>query len=212
MDSVAPDALVELVDAELRAIEAGREAQAALDRLTRKLADELGDMCTVSMLEGQTRIAVLSLAHRDPEAERLLKRSPGIELSATPVVSRVVKTGRPLVVASTSARQLRSFMSSEIGPYLDAFGMSSLVLVPMRAEGSVLGVLALARTERARGYPESAEAGAQRLADELALALTSSGLLPGSASEGRERGAQRKTSLGTGLASFIRGGDAPGGA
>lgn len=209
MDSVASDALVELVDAELRSIEAGREAQAALDRLTRKLADEVGDMCAVSLLEDETRIVALSLAHRELEAERLLRGTPGVDLSETPVISRVVKTGRPLMVTSTSARQLRSFMSNEIGPYLDAYGMSSLVVVPMRAEGAVLGCLALARTTGGTAYPASAEGGVQRVADELAVALLSSGLLPGPASAEHHQSAQRKPGFGTGLASFIKRGDGP---
>lgn len=209
MDSQSAEGLVGLVADELRAIEAGHDAQAALDALTRKIADEVGDMCSIAVLEDGTTIRALSVAHVDPEAEALLRGAGSVELSASPVVGQVIKTGKPVVVSSTSARQLRSFMSTEIGPYLDRYGMSNLVLVAMRAEGAVIGCMSLARVERGRRFSDSAESDVQRLADELGLALLASGLFGGSEVGRHPAGAQRKPGFGTGLVSFIRGGDGP---
>jgi transcriptional regulator with GAF, ATPase, and Fis domain len=207
VDSQSSDGLVGLVADELRAIEAGHDAQTALDRLTRKVADEVGDMCSIAVVEDGTTIRALSVAHVDLEAEALLRATGTVDLSASPVVAQVIKTGRPVVVASTSARQLRSFMSTEIGPYLDRYGMSNLVLVAMRAEGAIIGCMSLARMERGGRFSDSAESDVQRLADELGLALLSSGLLGGSPVGKTSASAQRKP--GFGLASFIRGGDGP---
>ena len=170
-------------------------------------------MCTVSMLEGEARIAVLSVAHRDPRAERLLKRSAGVDLASTPVISRVVKTGRPRWSPRPARRQLRSFMSSEIGPYLDAFGLSSLVLVPMRANGARARLprawrasSAARATRRVGGGRRPAPRRRARPGADLERATAGSSL-----TRAGQPGAQRKPGFGTGLASFIRGGDAPGG-
>lgn len=206
MDSVAPDALVSLVSAELRSIEAGQQARTALDRLTRALSDELGDACAVFVVERDARVALVSLAHRDSDGEKLLRDRSSVELSESAVISQVVKTGRPVVVGSTSARQVRSFMSPRMGTYLDVFGLSSLLLVPMRAGGLVVGCLAMLRVELGNPYPAAAEAQLQLLADELALALSSGGLRGGLEAGKRGLRAERRASLGTGLASFIRGG------
>ena len=93
------------------------------------------------------------MAHRDPEGEKLLATRARVDLSESSVVSQVVKTGRPVAITSTSAKQMRSFMSDKMGAYLDRFGLSGLLLVPMSADGRVIGCMALLRVEGGAALP-----------------------------------------------------------
>ena len=165
MDSVAPESLVELVDAELRAIESGREAHAALDRLTRKLADEVGDMCTVSMLRGGAR-----------GSQSVSDRAPRPAGRAAP------QSARPAwIVASTPRHLARGQDGPPAGGRLDQRPAAALLheqrdrAVPGRLRHCRAGAGADARRRRRarlprpgahrarRGYPQSAEVGVQHL-------------------------------------------------
>ena len=198
--------LVKLLSNELKAIEMGERD--ALDRFVRRLADDVGDSATVSVLEADGLVNGVAVAHRNPEAQAMLQRNRRVELSRSAILSQVVKTGKPVLLSRTSARDVGSFLSEGSSAYLKRFGMASLVIVPLRVEGKVRGALGLSRVERGKAYDSGHERRLQQLADELAVAMLGGGLIAG---EGRsaKAGAAARRGLGPNLANLMRGGEAP---
>jgi diguanylate cyclase (GGDEF)-like protein len=67
-------------------------------------------------------------------------------------------------------------MVAEYHPYLEQFKVHSLLVVPMRTEGSTIGTITLAKGGSSRPYSVEDQAALQNLADRAALTITNARL------------------------------------
>jgi serine phosphatase RsbU (regulator of sigma subunit) len=115
------------------------------------------------------------IVHRDPEKEqwaRELQRHYPLDPESEYGSPKVIRTGEPLLIADVTERRLRAIAPD--ADHLDALrriGLSSAMIVPLRARGRVLGDIAMGRAEPTRRFSEEDLAMAQQLADRCALAL-----------------------------------------
>jgi len=82
-----------------------------------------------------------------------------------------VQTGQALLVPVLPPEQARARIKPEYRPWLDRFGMASLLLVPLRAHGRILGTLGVSRDRPGRPYGPDDQALLQDLADRAGLAI-----------------------------------------
>jgi len=163
-----------LAEASRRFSEAILDFQALLDEVSQRIAQLLGDACVIRLLseDGQW-LELVAVYHPNPEAIALIREI----LSASPqrinegLTSSVMQTGQPLLIPVVSQEELHASAKQEYLPYLDRFGVNSILIVPLRVRGRVIGVLHLSRDRPGRPYTVDDLVFLQDLADRAALAI-----------------------------------------
>jgi PAS domain S-box-containing protein len=125
------------------------EPREVIQQLARLCAGTLADYCIVHVEEGDT-VRAHGIAHADPTREELvrgvLRRFP-IPLEADQPVMRALRTGVAELVSVVDEAALEEMCT---GPdhreMVRALGLSSAIVVPIRAKGRTLGAISLART------------------------------------------------------------------
>ncbi|HEU0301996.1 MAG TPA: GAF domain-containing sensor histidine kinase, partial [Longimicrobium sp.] len=144
-----------------------------LQQVARVCAGSLADYCIVHVEEGDYFRAA-GIAHADParlEQVRDVLRAFPVPLDADQPVMRVLRTGVPELMAVVDEATLEDMT---IGPEhreaIRALGVTSAIVVPIRAKGRILGAVSLARTG-GEGYDARDLAVAEELARRAALAV-----------------------------------------
>jgi PAS domain S-box-containing protein len=149
------------------------EPREVLQQVARVCAGSLADYCIVHVEEGDSFRAA-GIAHADPaweERVREVLRAFPVPADADQPVMRVLRTGTPEMIAVVDDAALRDMC---IGPEhqeaVRSLGVSSAIVVPIRAKGRTLGAVSLARTRGERYDPHDLEV-AEELARRAALAV-----------------------------------------
>jgi PAS domain S-box-containing protein len=154
--------------------EAGFDSEALLDTIAHWTAEVIGDSCAISQVSADgSLLAPTAVYHRDPEALPFLRQvyapapgRPNLTLS-----QQVVQTGQSVLVPVVPEADQRAVVPAELHGYLARFGIHSVIVVPMRARGRVIGTLAVARDVPGRSYTPEDQTFLQALADRAALAI-----------------------------------------
>lgn len=122
----------------------------ALRGVVRLATDRIADMALAYTVDGEGRIRRVAVAHADPEKEPLFQAFPGFGPNEHPpsLPTRVIRTGE---VAFDPDVRIESLADPklEAGYFrlLEALAPRSIIMVPLRARGRVVGALALATAE-----------------------------------------------------------------
>ena len=133
----------------------------------------IGDSCVVTLVSLDGRAVQPTAWYRaDPEGQAMLEA----RLKAPQPVDQgragqVISTGRALLVPTLTEEQARGSMAPEFVSYVDRFGVSSVLLVPLRAQDHVIGTLGLTRDRGGRPYTHDDLVFLQDIADRAALAI-----------------------------------------
>lgn len=159
--------------------EAGFKQQTPFDEIVQHISTVLGDSCKLSLLsdDGQW-LEVKALYHPDPEALAIMRNL--VLPIRTPIghglTGRVAQLGEPLLAPNVSAEQLRAELKPEAWPYVERFNITSLIIVPVRARGRILGTLSLSRDNLSEPYTITHQIFLEDLADRVGLAIENSRL------------------------------------
>jgi signal transduction histidine kinase len=154
--------------------EAGPDLDALYQRIVRRTTEMIGDTCLITLLSDDgEHLVLVALGHDDPSREPLMAElaKGGPSPADVGLTGRVVRTGQPLLIPELDVDAIRSQLNPAYRAYVDAHGMSSVLIVPLRARGKVLGTLGVSRDAAGRPYAEDDQALLQDLADRAALAL-----------------------------------------
>ncbi|NVJ16410.1 GAF domain-containing protein [Myxococcus sp. AM010] len=134
-----------------------RDLSVLLGTITRQVAYFLGDACTLCLLSDDgTRLEVA--ASHSSQGEDGAPLLPGAGLSGC-----VLRGGRPLLVPELSQEQQRELGQGE--------ALRSLLCVPLRAQGKVVGTLAVGRMGQGRGFTQEDQELVEELAAKAALSI-----------------------------------------
>jgi PAS domain S-box-containing protein len=131
--------------------------QESLNELARMVVPDLADWCVVDVVEQESGVRRVAVAHEDPSlvalAEQVQRRWPSnIEEGAT---GDVLKTGEPLLVPLITEEQLAAAArDADHEKHLRALGLGSVVILPLVARERVLGLLTLVRSDQSRAFSE----------------------------------------------------------
>ena len=153
--------------------EASLNVQPLFETTVRHISQAIGDACVLTLLadDRQTMQAV-AICHGDPKVEAFMYELLGGPYPATQgLAGRVVSSGQALLLPVVPPELAYSQIKPEYRPYLDTFGMASLLIVPLRARGRILGTIGLSRDRLGRPYTEENQQFLQDLADRAGLAL-----------------------------------------
>jgi signal transduction histidine kinase len=159
--------------------QATTDFQAALEALAQLVSETLGECCVLTLLdEKKPRLEVVASYHPDPEARQLLKTTVyGSYGSAEGPPMRVLKTGQPVLVPCVPQAGILESLSPRSRPFVERFGMHSILLVPLRAQGKVIGTLGATRGRPGQPYTLEDQHFLQELADRAGLTIQNVRLL-----------------------------------
>jgi signal transduction histidine kinase len=151
--------------------EAGFDFDVAYRAIVRCVCEHVGDACVLTIAakaDGKQR--PVAIDHTNPSHRELLLRASahGIGLGGP-----VYESGRAmrLAVMPPGAFAEAVARKPQLGEYIRDVGISSMLVVPLRMAGQVIGTLGVARDAGGRAYTEEDEALLQDLADRAALVL-----------------------------------------
>src|SRR5690348_16488882 len=136
-------------------------------------------------------IWVAAVMGKDPEAIRVIATDEGdsgisayVEamqrsgaVSTTPITTRVIETGEPLLIPSVSVEALQSLLNDEIRQYMGVHPTGELatvlgvLVVPMHARGAIIGTLGLFERRGSNPLSEKDVMWLQAIADRTGLAV-----------------------------------------
>jgi PAS domain S-box-containing protein len=157
------------------------DVQATLQTVTQLMLPLLGDYCLIYRIDDNGSIRLAASAHARPEqagwlAELARLYQPNLSEGRS-VLSRVLRTGRPVVVAELPPAPAEPRAGSPaLLRVIQNLGTVSVLGVPMIARGRVFGAVMLTMAESGRRYTENDLPLVEELASRAALALDNAGL------------------------------------
>ena len=157
-----------------RVLGASLDYEATLERLSRLSVAALADYCIIDLADADGAVRRVAASHsepaRQPLVERLREYPPDGERAVG--VSKVLRTGEPLVVPEVTDEVLASMTrDEEHAGLLRELGLKSFIAVPLVARGRTIGALTFASTRARREYTAEDISYAQEIASRAALAI-----------------------------------------
>ncbi|HNP73093.1 MAG TPA: PAS domain S-box protein, partial [Kouleothrix sp.] len=124
--------------------EVGSELQPLFDTLARHVWWLMGDTATVAVLsEDRQQLQTRAVHHGNAEMRALLQDL--FTATAYPVsqglAGHVAYTGTPLLISNMTPSEARAQIRPEFHAYLEKCNIASMLIVPLRARGRILGTL-----------------------------------------------------------------------
>ncbi len=148
--------------------------QATVETVARRTAETIGDCCVLSLASEDRRWLVpVAWHHPDPKAHALMGQlytNVRHGLAEGPS-GQVLQTGQPLLLPKVAPADVTAVTKPEYAGYLERFPIHSVLIVPLRHEGRILGTLTLTRNTPDQPYTPADEILLQDLADRAALSI-----------------------------------------
>jgi PAS domain S-box-containing protein len=162
-----------------RVLAVNLDYRVALSRVASLALEGLADWCVVDV-ETDGSLSEVAVAHRDPnriEVVREMRRLYPTKAGRATIAHRVLTTGTAELVPVVSDALLRNIAQDDQHLHmLRELGLRSLLVVPMRARGRVLGTISLARVETSRRFGSEELELAEDIAQRAALTIDNANL------------------------------------
>ncbi len=159
---------------------AGTNLDAVLKSVTRIVSSTLGDLCSVALASADGAwIEPKAFAHIQRERETTLGEILGrMRLPVDhPILGQVATAGEPLLVPRLTAEVIKSLPPVPLTDYALEFDLTSYLLVPIRQDHRILGVLGVLREHGGAAYTIHDQILLQEFADRSALAIANAQLV-----------------------------------
>lgn len=157
-----------------RTISGSLQDGAILRQIPALLVPRMADYCLIDLIDDGGEIRREVVFHGDPSQQALLEQSERYPPDRhQPVgIGRVLRTGEPEIVREVTAAWLRAISQSEEHQrLLQEIAPRSVLIVPLRARGRIIGAITCAYTDSGRRYDEDDLAMAADLMERMALAI-----------------------------------------
>ncbi|WP_224245268.1 ATP-binding protein [Hyalangium gracile] len=160
--------------------EASADLRSVVNAVVRMVATIIDGVCALFLLsEDGQEVAPVAAYHSDPEARKALEalvEHAGHSVNEG-VAGLVVRTGQSLLVPRVSCSELRGFLPESQRSYVERYPPRSMMVVPLRVYGRVIGTLQVSREETERPFSPPDLVFLEELADRAGLAIQNARLL-----------------------------------
>jgi signal transduction histidine kinase len=147
--------------------------RATLSAAARLAVPRLADWCAVDIIDADGRLRRLAIAHTDPaKVDAVWAMSHRYREQNEDPVPQVIRTARTQLIAEIPDELLRRFARDAAHlEGLRAFGLRSLLIVPLTARGRTLGAITFVMAESGRQYGRAEQLLGEDLARRAAIAV-----------------------------------------
>jgi signal transduction histidine kinase len=147
--------------------------RATLSAAARLAVPRLADWCAVDIIDADGRLRRLAIAHTDPaKVDAVWAMSHRYREHDEDPVPQVIRTARPQLIPEIPDELLRRFARDAAHlEGLRAFGLRSLLIVPLSARGRTLGAITFVMAESGRHYGHAEQLLGEDLARRAAIAV-----------------------------------------
>jgi signal transduction histidine kinase len=147
--------------------------RATLSAAARLAVPRLADWCAVDIIDADGRLRRLAIAHTDPaKVDAVWAMSHRYREHDEDPVPQVIRTARTQLISEIPDELLRRFArDAEHLEGLRAFGLRSLLIVPLSARGRTLGAITFVMAESGRRYTHAEQLLGEDLARRAAIAV-----------------------------------------
>jgi PAS domain S-box-containing protein len=149
------------------------DESAALEAIAQRVSHLLGDLCVIRLLSDDGgQLLPVAVHHRNPEALALawnvLQTGPHVVDQG--MSGEVLRGGQALLIGDVTDADRAGLMPANL-PYIERFGLESIIVVPLRVRGRVIGTLSVARETTGVAYSADDLTLLEDLAQRAALAV-----------------------------------------
>ena len=159
--------------------EAGLNYHSVLDTVARKTAKLLGDACVICLLSDDEKwLKPTAYYHTNPLNFNIM-RNVFNSIDQYPVdglMSSIIHEGKSVFIPVVEPELASTIIMPKYHRYLEQCGIHSLLIVPLRVQGRVIGSLGLSKDKPGLPYNEDDHFFTQDLANRVSLALTNARL------------------------------------
>ncbi|QSQ22156.1 GAF domain-containing protein [Pyxidicoccus parkwayensis] len=152
---------------------ANRNLDGLLNTIAGQVMRNLSESCALFLLSGDgERLELMAFHHENSEAEALYREVLQVPLrSGESFSGRVLESGQPQILPMVTQESLLAMVKPEHQEALRRFPIHSLVGVPLRMQGRVVGVLTLCRFSQGRPFTRDDLGLLEELAAKAALSI-----------------------------------------
>jgi PAS domain S-box-containing protein len=154
--------------------ELGNDLPQIMNTVAAHASNFIGDACITTLINPEnTRLEIAAVYHPDPAAKALLRElmiSTDYDWQEG-IVGGVIETGEPLLIPSITLQQLEAISLPEYTKYAQKIGVQSMLIVPIKGRGGVLGTLDLSRDQGGKPYTVEDQSFVLDIANRTALAI-----------------------------------------
>lgn len=162
-----------LAEASRALADASLEPPVIMERLCALVVPGLGEACSLRLLsEDGAWLRPVASAHARMEMRKRFQALVAVPQRADEGLSaRVLTSGRALLLQEATPEQVREAMPAPSAATLEQPPVSCLLVLPLRARGSILGTLSISRRAGVRAFAPAEQLLLQEIADRAAVAL-----------------------------------------
>lgn len=157
----------------------GVEINSLLERVARMVGNVFNDLCIIRLVSEDGRFLIPIAIHGgDREAVQALRLLWGrVQQTVSEGISgEVMRTGRPMLIANFNLAEYENRLSRHLVSYLRQYPVSGVILAPLRAQGKMLGLMNVWRSDPTRPYDQEDLTFLADLADRVALGIVNARL------------------------------------
>jgi PAS domain S-box-containing protein len=147
---------------------AAADVRSGFEGIARHVAELIGDMCSIRLLSADTKTfeAPLGIWDVHPAYRELLQNNPSVAASEA-IGPFILESGQAFLMTSIDPQAIaQQIAPSARRQLVEQLGIHSVMVVPLKAEGRVLGILSVCRRQTGTRAPYAE--GDQKLLEELA--------------------------------------------
>jgi PAS domain S-box-containing protein len=160
--------------------EASADPRAVVNAVVRMVATIIDGACEMYLItEGGDEVMPVAAFHADPEAREALEAlvDRASHSLSEGLTGMVVRTGQSICLPRVISEELLAALPAAQRAYAERYTPRTLLLVPLRVHGRVLGTLQVSREDTERPFGEKDQVFLEELADRASLAIQNAKLL-----------------------------------
>ena len=136
--------------------EEGTDLSKILQLVVKFTVDVIGDLSIITLLNNEgDKLKIGAFHHPNPSAQALLRKFmvAGFEYEHDQTLGgSVIRSGEPLLLPFISPEQVKALTLSDLGEYIQEFGIESILMVPLVGRSGKLGMISLSRNRGSKPF------------------------------------------------------------
>lgn len=155
--------------------EAGNDLNAIMNLIVTFTAEAIGDLSIIGLLNtAGDKVKIDAFHDTNSTGQALLRKlfAPGYEYNHSQTLGgSVIRSGEPLLIPSIPAEQLQAITLPILKEYIEAVGMDSILIVPLKGRSGVVGTISLTRHHSGKPFNVEDQSFLTDIAYRAALAI-----------------------------------------